>query len=414
MRSHLTAAVAAPPADVRDVAEMKAWARRAYWADQVTPRQRVRALVDLALTPWRSTTEIARVFREYGRFVEQRFGVPRYRQLPSLVRARIRHGLDPIAYYRFELYRPERWKRASQYVQTGDTGRILRWLVAKTPGYPRVFGDKRRFEDWCVEHDLRSVRALMEFDAGKVVRATPDGTLPAFDLFSKPANWQGGQGAQSWIYAGDGTYVGSDGKPRDAAALVEELARFSSEIGRPILLQRLLRTAASIADLTPGALCTARIGTLRHPNGDHQLLHAIYRMPTGTASADNFYLGGLAATIDPETGRLSAAIRKDPRLTPEPYTRHPDTGGLVEGRQLPHWKATADLALRAHAAIGWKGVPVIGWDVAILDDGPILIEGNNVPCSTLAQMVTGPLGDTAFVSCVNAHLRERFAAADRH
>lgn len=413
MRSSLIPATAGAIGNGRDVAELKAWARRAWWAAHDTPRRKARAFAELMLTPWRFAKEAARVFRAYGPFVSQHFGVPWYRQIPRLLGARVRHGLDPIAYYRFQLFLPDRWKRAGRYVQTGDTGRVLRWLVAETPGYPRVFGDKRAFESWCTEHGLPSVPTLMEFEAGRVTQAlTSDGLLPPVDLLSKPSNWQGGQGVGRWAYAGGGRYVGPDGRPRDASALVTELERMSIEIGRPILLQPLLRNAASDAGLTTGGLCTARIATLRPPLGDPQLLHGVYRMPTGDAVADNFYQGGLAAQIDVSTGHLAAAIRKDLRLMPALVSHHPDTGAVIEGHQLPHWQEAVSLVLRAHAAISWKSVPIIGWDVALLDERPILLEGNNIPCSTFAQMVCGaPLGDTAFVACVNAHLRERFTSS---
>jgi hypothetical protein len=79
------------------------------------------------------------------------------------------------------------------------------------------------------------------------------------------------------------------------------------------------------------------------------------------------------------------------------------------GRAIPCWRDVVQLVLRAHDAIDWHSVPAVGWDVAVLENGPVLLEGNNVPCSTLAQMPSGiPLGDTPFVRCVNAHLRERW------
>jgi Sugar-transfer associated ATP-grasp len=164
--------------------------------------------------------------------------------------------------------------------------------------------------------------------------------------------------------------------------------------------------------LTPGGLCTARITTMRLPDERPQLLSGIYRMPAeATTAADNFAAGGLAAPIDLATGRLGPAVRKDLSLLDAPAVVHPQTGARIEGHQLTHWADAVSLVLRAHEAVGCKGVPVIGWDVALTAEGPVLVEGNNIPCSTLGQMaLDAPLGDSPLLACINAHLRECFAA----
>ena len=397
--------------DGREVAELKAWARRAWWAAHETPRQKARAVAEVMSAPRRFVKEARRVFAGYGPSVSQHFGVSRSRQLFDLIWVRARHGLDPIAYYRFQLFRPERRPRANRYVQTGDTARLLRWLVASTPGYVRVFGDKRAFEAWCAEQRLPTVRTLMEFEGGRLTRSlTPNGRLPAIDVFSKPSNSQGGDATTRWTYTGAGRYLASDGRTCDTAGLIAELARMSVDIGRPILLQPALRNARRDAALTPGGLCTARMTTLRFPDGEPQLLFAVYRMPADAASAaDNFGSGGLSSVIDLSTGRLGPAIRKDFRRQRAAVDHHSQTGARIEGHQLTRWSEAVDLVLRGHRAITWKGVPIIGWDVALLEDGPLLVEGNNVPCSTFAQMVLEqPIGESPVVACLNAHLRERF------
>lgn len=394
----------------RDIAEFHAWRRQATWSR----RNKLRPLLDLALTPWSVSRAIYRASRAYAPLVADRFHVPRHRQLAQIAWARVRYGLDPTSYYRFQLFRPERWERASEFLQTRDTSLVIRWLVKKTPGYPRVFGDKRAFERWCGEHGLPFVKTLIEFDGGRPTRSIADeGWLPFTDVFVKLANSQAGDGALRWKHVGDGRFLGADGQVRDRAELKAHVAQMSADLGRPILLQRVLRNASSIQCLTTGALCTARLTTMRSPGEGVQMLYAIYRMPVGDSVVDNFDKGGLAAPIDLATGRLGPAVRKHPRFLGSTVSQHPNTGAAIEGHQLPNWAEAVNLALRAHAAVEWKGVPVVGWDVALLEDGPTLLEGNNVPCSTFGQMATGiPAGATAYVACINAHVRERFGKKD--
>lgn len=394
------------------VAELKGWAQRVWWAEHRTPRERARAIGELAAAPWRFAREAARVVPAFAPFVAGRFRVPVATQLGHLVAARAKHGLDPIAYYRFQLFRSERWRKADQYVQTGDTRRVLRWLVTHTPGYAHVFADKRDFERWCVAHALPAVPSLMVFEDGRLQGGVSGSGPPPIDLFSKPSNAHAGSATDRWLYRRDGSYVSQSGRACNARGLVEHLARLSVDLGRPMLVQPALRNASRELPLTPGGLCTVRITTVRYPQADPQALFAAFRIPAAVAcAADNFGSGGISCPVDLATGRLQAGIRKDPRV-PDPIERHPVTGALLPGHQLSWWPEALELALRAHRAIASRGVPVIGWDVAPLEEGPLLVEGNNVPCSTFAQMVLQrPLGDLPIVDCINAHLRECFRAS---
>lgn len=48
------------------------------------------------------------------------------------------------------------------------------------------------------------------------------------------------------------------------------------------------------------------------------------------------------------------------------------------------------------------------------DDGPLIVEANNVPCSVLAQMPTGlALGETVYTACLTSHLRAAFGLPAR-
>ena len=56
-------------------------------------------------------------------------------------------------------------------------------------------------------------------------------------------------------------------------------------------------------------------------------------------------------------------------------TKHPVTGFVFEGYQLPYWKEVKELVTNAHLLL--PEITTIGWDVAITPDGPVLVEGND-------------------------------------
>src|SRR5262249_54451917 len=140
------------------------------------------------------------------------------------------------------------------------------------------------------------------------------------------------------------------------------------------------------------ALATVRVGTCRNERGDYEVTNAAFRMAQGDNTVvDNFHAGGILAKVDIRTGVLGRAT--DGAMALGPGTgwceRHPDTGAQILGRRLPAWLQVVALARRAHATAFADHV-VIGWDIAILDDGPRLIEGNKGPHLDLVQRSPSP------------------------
>ena len=90
--------------------------------------------------------------------------------------------------------------------------------------------------------------------------------------------------------------------------------------------------------------------------------------------------------------------------------RHPDTGAAIAGRALPYWQETLDLARRAHT-LAFADHVVIGWDIAILAEGPRLVEGNKGPDLDLVQKShREPLGNARLGQLLAFHLRRTIAA----
>jgi hypothetical protein len=91
----------------------------------------------------------------------------------------------------------------------------------------------------------------------------------------------------------------------------------------------------------------------------------------------------------------------------KPSTRwhavHPVTGGRIEGRILPYWAEAQRLVTQAHARLGDR--VVIGWDVAILADGPTIVEANGLPDQDILQRIhRAPLGEARLGQLLAHHL----------
>ena len=66
------------------------------------------------------------------------------------------------------------------------------------------------------------------------------------------------------------------------------------------------------------------------------------------------------------------------------YIKHPYSGTIIPGFQIPFWDEAKKMVLQA--ALVLPNVRFIGWDVAIAKDRPLLIEGNSNPGADNMQM----------------------------
>jgi hypothetical protein len=384
-----------------------------WWSKPRSLAERLRATVDLLLSPLAALNDARVHVRRYGDKVSRMYGISVTRQFMDLIRLQLQSGLPPISYYKYQLFLPERRDTAHQYVE--DAGRFLQVLKRRIPesGDADIFSDKRSFERWCRAKELPGVRILFEVD-GETVLYRMDEGLPAADLFSKPSNWRSGKGVERWRNLPDdqgrSTWIGSDGAALDGNALQAYLKRRSSGYGRPIVLQPLITNHPAIGALGNGALCTLRVMTLKSPRtAEVELLLAVLRIAAGDAQADNFDLGGMAAPVDTGTGKCGKAISKRGDYPVERFASNPENGRQIEGVELPFWREAMALAVHAHGLVQYD-FPAVGWDVAITETGPVLIEANSLPCGNVAQMPTGvALGTTNYAPYVLARLRDVFS-----
>jgi hypothetical protein len=339
-----------------------------------------------------------------GRAVRRQSGKSMTRQLVEQLWFAARHGILPPWYYMFELFDPAQQAKAPHYIHRFELKngllQILRRAVPVARRSPTQ--NKIAFVKRCAQAGIRTLPNLAIVKAGKLqMHGVKRAQLFSQDLFVKPSRGRGGEGAGLWQHSADG-YRLQDGAPLSPEQLVQHLAEVSKRT--TLLVQPRARNHAAIADLSNGALCTARIVTMRTESGGHEAVCALFRMAVGdNRLVDNFHAGGIAAPIDVATGTLGAATDWGLRPRYGWKTHHPDTGGQIEGRVLPLWSETRALAERAHAAFDDRHI--IGWDMAILHDGPAIVEANGGPDTDMHQRVSRePLGNQRFGELMAFHL----------
>ena len=321
-----------------------------------------------------------------------------------------RSRISSEEFYLYQLYLPERRAAADTFLPRKRTLSLLAKLHRLTRPDLDSLRDKRVFARRCAEAGLPTPPIIAQFDGGARVDGAPLGAGPV-DLFAKPASRWGGLGALAWRFAGRGSYVDAEGRPWTGGEVEAELERRSET--EPLVVQERLSNHAALAPLTNGALCSARLLTCRRPDGGFDCVLPTFRLPWGSAIVDNFARGGIKAPLDLESGEITGSgVRLDEGCGVRVVERHPDTGEAFGGFRLPDWDAAVDLAMQAARA--FEEVPFVGWDVAFVEDGPILLEGNVDWNADATQLPHGRgLGDTPFVAYYLHQLGRAQAAASR-
>lgn len=137
-----------------------------------------------------------------------------------------------------------------------------------------------------------------------------------------------------------------------------------------------------LSELSDTGVNTVRIITQINKYGGVDILGARLRISINNI-VDNMASGNIAAPIDIETGEVTGlGVYSD--ITKEPVEFHPVTNVKISGFQIPYWEEVIKLA--KEAALYRTENKSVGWDIAITENGPGLIEGNHNWCKILWQV----------------------------
>jgi len=300
----------------------------------------------------------------------------------------LRHSIPPIEYALYRLYEPGPRAAMHDYVYWND----LPGLAALNMGCGadrHDVQDKSRFADICAAHDLPFVPTLAVFARGRQIFPDTPFIPAAPALWVKALRLKGGAGAARWTRDGAG-YRNDKGQHLSPAELSDRLK------GDDCLVQPLVENHTVIAQITNGALAALRIVTGRTPEGDPVFVAALLSLPHGRRIHS---IAAIMCSIDPATGAVRHAALPDGA----PVTHHPDTGVALPGIVLPFWDAARALAIRAHAT-GFGRFVFLGWDIALTDDGPILLEANSGWGALYHQILDGPLGRTPLADVLDRYV----------
>ena len=148
-----------------------------------------------------------------------------------------------------------------------------------------------------------------------------------------------------------------------------------------ILVEEVVIQCEEMNKLYPYAINTVRIITVHKYDGEVLVVAAYQRIGNHGYIVDNYNGGGMVVPINEKTGIIEyPAVDKRKQI----YYKHPMTDTPIVGFKVPKFSSAVNLAKKAAKVI--DEIRYVGWDIAITDKGPVIIEGNEYPGPDIYQL----------------------------
>lgn len=151
---------------------------------------------------------------------------------------------------------------------------------------------------------------------------------------------------------------------------------FNEMILTPYLHQEFIEQHDKVNEIFSKTINTIRLETYIDNKGNIHFLGVYMRFGFGNSIVDNVSAGGLFVPIDIETGRLFDYGYMSKYNFYDKCTEHPDTKVKFKGFNIPDFESVKEVVISATKKLPRR---IIGWDIAITLEGPIIIEGNYYP-----------------------------------
>lgn len=252
-------------------------------------------------------------------------------------------------YQEFEFYNLNKEQRET-YLTRGKNNEIIKKFNDKSKFY--IFDNKEEMykiynkflkRQWMVLNENNYNDFLDFFKQNKVI-------------IVKPIDGEGGKGIEKYEYIND-----------EESKIVYSSLLFKKQL----LVEQCIKQHPDMNKLYNKSVNTLRMFTF-YKDGQAYFLQAILKVGNGGV-VDNFSSGGMYTYVDDEGTVYAEAIDQ----MDNKYYKHPISNETIVGFKVPMFKEAVSMVKEVAKVVPEMGY--IGWDVAISEDGPVLVEGNCYP-----------------------------------
>jgi hypothetical protein len=301
-------------------------------------------------------------FMKFFNFTVKEKGASKVVLLTDILASSLKYNISILEYFQFNFYglpEAERKKYAG-------TGFMYEYQLRMNPKNSReLLENKLHFLNHYskfVNHGFSSLENLeKKAEIGESLLANPAGKIVL-----KGSSGQCGTGVEV-----------RDSTDFTVTSLIKRLKETGNDLVEEYVVQH-----DELMRLSPSGLNTLRIITFLTDDNKVEYLGARLRI-TVDSPVDNMAAGNLAAPVNLRSGLVDGpAVYSD--ITKADEKIHPITKTAIVNFRIPFFKEALEMV--EQAALLSEGNRSIGWDVAITNKGPELIEGNHNWCKLLWQL----------------------------
>ena len=168
----------------------------------------------------------------------------------------------------------------------------------------------------------------------------------------------------------------------------------------PLLFEEVVTQTSQMASFNPSSVNTLRFVTALYPNRDVKIIGVFLKIGRDGSDIDNAGNGGnVDAGCHVENGELYNVMQFNSWEDHQQIDRHPDTGVLLRGVKIEKWESLVAQIKNFQGRI--PTLKTIGWDIALTENGPLVIEINN-HWDTTGQLFIGHGWKKEVIECYNA------------
>lgn len=251
-------------------------------------------------------------------------------------------------YQEFEFYNLNKNERKT-YLTRGKNNEIVRRFNNKS--FFHQFENKSEFNKLFNKY-LNRDWLVLDNNAEEFIRFIKEHNT----IIVKPIDATGGNGVEKFTYISD----------EEAKKLYEKLIE-----NNQLLVEDCIKQHRDMNKLYEKSVNTLRMFTFIK-SGQAHFLQAVLKIGNGGV-VDNFSSGGMYTYVDENGTVFVEAIDRDDNI----FYEHPISKTKIVGFRVPMFEEATQLVKECATII--PEVSYVGWDVAISENGPVIVEGNCFP-----------------------------------